>query len=233
MAKTKIKEVDLAEAVIAWLEDQHWDVYQEVKVPRMGGVADIVAVQGFLVWVIECKTSLTWSVIEQARLWRSHFRSVAVPRPLKRSASGRGTAYHVCHQFYKVGVIEVARGWNSAWEVDEQRPAPIMREFHESSKRIMAALRPQHKTYAKAGSLGGNHWSPYKSTMDHVKRFITKNPGCTLSDIMAEDGRWHYASNKSARSSIRSALETFEADWCEVDKSVRPWRYYIRKDKAT
>ena len=51
----KIKETEIAEIVIDWLEKQHWDVYQEV--PVNSGFADIFAVRNGLVWVIETKTS--------------------------------------------------------------------------------------------------------------------------------------------------------------------------------
>lgn len=229
----KIKETDLAEAVIAWLEDQHWDVYQEVQIRGYGGIADIVAVQGPLVWVVECKTSLTWTVIEQAKRWRTHFRSIAVPSVRKPSYSGRTTAYHACRQLFKIGVLEVLRIGNHSWSINEKVSAPLMREHHPFAKHIRESLKPEHKTYARAGSTAGGHLTPYKATINIVKRFIRENPGCTLTEIMTDDGRWHYASNKSARSSIRSALETFESNWCRVDKSARPWRYYIRKDKET
>jgi hypothetical protein len=229
----KLKETELAEAVITWLEEQYWDVYQEVQVLAYGGVADIVAVQNHLVWVIECKTSLTWTVIEQAKNWRSHFRSIAVPTVFRKTHSGRHTAYYACRKLFKIGVLEIGRYHSNEWNVNEVVPAPLMREYHHFAKHIRESLKPEHKTYARAGSRTGGHLTPYKATINVVKRFIKNNPGCTLTEIMAEDGRWHYASNKSARSSIRTALETFEADWCRVDKSVRPWQYYVRKDKET
>lgn len=227
----KIKEVDLAEAVIAWLEEQHWDVYQEVQIYAYSGIADIVAVKDFIVWVIECKTSLTWNVIEQANGWRSHFRSIAVPKSMSRTA-GRFTAYRVCHQFFKLGVIEVTPSFykDAKWTVDEVKPAPLMREFHKLAKRFTDILVEEHKTHAKAGSVRSSHFTPYRSTMNAVKKFITENPGCTLKEIMAEDGKWHYASYKSARGSIRKALFDIESGWCRVDTDSKPWRYYLRED---
>jgi hypothetical protein len=61
-------EAEIGEAVVAWLEAQHWDVYQEVKI--YSGIADIIAVKGNLLWAIELKKSLTLKVMEQARGWR-------------------------------------------------------------------------------------------------------------------------------------------------------------------
>ena len=100
------KEADLAKVVVSWLNEQHWDVYQEVQIHGFGGVADIVAVQGPLVWVIECKTSLSLTVMEQASVWRVHFRSVAVPTGVRHHS--RTAAYRVARLFFKVGVLCVS-----------------------------------------------------------------------------------------------------------------------------
>jgi hypothetical protein len=124
-------EAEIGEAVVAWLEAQHWDVYQEVKI--YSGIADIIAVKGNLLWAIELKKSLTLKVMEQARGWRTHFRSVAVPRP-RRTNHDRRTAYAVAKQFFKVGVIEVRRETGFTGDVhhivDVKVPAPLMREHH-------------------------------------------------------------------------------------------------------
>lgn len=225
-----MKETELAEAVIAWLESQHWDVYQEVQAYAYSGICDIIATKGFLVWAIECKTTLSWNVIEQARLWRTHFRSIAIPKAKART-KGRRTAYHVCHNFFKLGIIEVSNYFGDQLDVYELKSAPLMREYHEPSKRILNILRPEHKTHAKAGSVRKGHFTPYKDTMLQVKRFIIKHPGCTLKEIMDETGKGHYAHMKSARASIRSALFTIESDWCRVDIETKPWKYYIIESK--
>jgi len=58
-----MKETDLAERVINWLEDQHWEIYQEVQFRGYGGIADIVAVRAGYLWIIECKTSMTFTLL--------------------------------------------------------------------------------------------------------------------------------------------------------------------------
>ncbi len=101
-----MKESDFAKIVIAWLAEQHWEIYQEVQPRNYGGIADIVAVQSALVWVIECKTSLTLSVMEQASGWRVHYRSIAVPFGKRRRS--RVAAYNVAEKHFKVGVLLVS-----------------------------------------------------------------------------------------------------------------------------
>jgi Holliday junction resolvase len=59
MLKKRLPEEALAEKVIAWLEADNWDVYQEVRPwPTYARAIDIVAVKPGMIWAIECKTSL-------------------------------------------------------------------------------------------------------------------------------------------------------------------------------
>lgn len=65
-------ETDLAEKVVEWLQAQQWEVFQEVQLDSFGRIADIVAVSGPLLWVIECKTSQSFAVFEQAFQWKMY-----------------------------------------------------------------------------------------------------------------------------------------------------------------
>lgn len=214
------KETDIAKAVVAWLTEQHWEVYQEVQIRSLGSVADIVAVQGPLVWVIECKTSLSLSVMEQASSWFAHYRSVAVPSG--RNRRSRQAAYKVAKQFFKVGVLSVIGN-----AVDQIAAPPYMREYRKLALRLRDKLEPEHQTYAEAGNAEGRYWTPYKRTMRDVQRFLSTNPGATMKEIQREIGRAHYASPASCRGNLGRALELWE-DWCEVDRSSKPFRYYIK-----
>ncbi len=221
-----MSEADLAATVVKWLTEQHWDVYQEVT---FGGAsrADIVAVRNGYLWIIETKMSLTLTVLGQANGWRSHFRSVAVPRSLKGDA-GRCLAYDVARDYLKVGVIEV----DGVSGTRELINAPVMREYHRFAKKMINKLRPEHKTYLAAGSNGGGYFTPYRETMDHVKRFILAHPGCTINEIMADVGRGHYSRPATAKSCIRSALSQWESSWCETGVNDRgAFTYYVKAGK--
>lgn len=221
-----VNEIELAEFVIAYLESSGWDIYQEVQVYGYGGIADIVAVHdGWLIWVIECKKSLTLRVMDQASKWSSHYRSVALLAPKRKNyyeSSSRDSAYRVAKEYYKIGVMELSK----TGELRERIKAPLMRHHHKTSKVILNALVPEHKTFAKAGSHGGSHWTTYKATIRAVEHHIIDNPGCTLKELIEEIGERHYASTQSARSTLRVNLAYLHKDWCTVDKSTRPYRYY-------
>jgi hypothetical protein len=222
-----VKETRVAEKVIGWLEAQHWEIYQEVKVRSYGGVADIVAVQNGLVWVIECKRSLTLKVLAQARLWRVHFRSIAVPA-LRKPGYERQTAYDIAKNYLKVGVITVDY-LSQAYSINQVVPPPLMREYHQFAKQFQSLLTEEHKTFAKAGQAKGGYWTPYKSTIQACKKFIKDNPGCTMKEMIDYLGRMHYASDKSAIGTLRVNFQTIEKDWVRVDTSERPFRLYIRE----
>lgn len=104
-----MKETELAQPVVEWLESQHWDVYQEVECP--GGYADIVAVRDNYLWIIECKTSFSLKVVEQAMGRRAHFRSIAIPKT-RGSLSENGIEYDLL-RIYQIGALVVSK--HSEW----------------------------------------------------------------------------------------------------------------------
>jgi hypothetical protein len=217
-----MSEKELAKRVINWLQDQHWEVYQEVQFSRSSGIADIVAVRAGLLWVIECKTSLTFTVLDQAWRWSAHLRSIAVPAQARDSGS-RSMAYRIAEKYLRIGIIEVGDRTN------EICSPPIMREHHRYAKRMIGELCEEHKTRLAAGSNGGGYYTPYRRTMDSVMRIIGRNPGCTLKQIMADLKAHHYASDAVARSCIRTALSEWERNWCEVKIDGKEYRYYIKE----
>lgn len=208
------KETDLAAQVVAWLNEQHWDVYQEVQFNRQSGVADIVAVRGAALWIIECKTSYSFTVLNQAAGWPVRYRSVAVPAAKERD-------YGVAERYYRVGVIEV--GFSG---VVERVPAPVFCRRVDFDRRWIGQLTDLHKTFAPAGSQSGHHLTPYKRTMMEVRQFVEAHPGCTVKDLFEKYGPMHYASKESFKGNIVKCLMHFEKDWCNVDTSKKPFRIF-------
>ena len=159
-------ESELARAVISWLEDYQWEVYQEVQV--YGYAADIVAVQDKLVWVIETKLTSTLKVIEQANNWRTmaHYVSIAVPRRRNQSMFEK-----VLHLF-GIGKIEC----------DQRILEWISPIFNRNalSNKITRLLTPELKNYAEAGNSKGERLTPFKKTCMEIVREVEKSPGIPL-----------------------------------------------------
>ena len=216
-------ETALAARVVSWLEVQHWDVYQEV--PYLGDVADIVAVRSGLVWVVECKKTLSLAVMAQAARWQTHYRSLAVP--MGKNYNERHLAERICRGFLHVGILYVDEGDLSG--IKEKVPAPLLRHHHKHAIELWAKLRPEHKTFAHAGSNRGGRWTPYKQSIAEVKDYLKGrgNEGATLREIADAIKNGHWSSPASARTCLRHALEKFEAETFEPRGEGRERRYYL------
>jgi len=185
-------EVELAEPVIAYFEDQKYDVYQEVKI--CGGCADIIAVLGKIVTVVEVKTSLTISLLHQAYGWKRLANYIYIAVPYSHD-SARHFAYRICRD-YGFGVLLVNK---KTMSVREQENAPLHRK--SEATKILNSLRPEHKTYCKAGSRFGQRWTPFQSTCDALRYLVGSKPGIALDDAIKQLSH-HYATNASARQSL-------------------------------
>ena len=196
----KIKETDLAAKVVEWLNAQHWDVYQEVKVG--GSIADIVGIQNNLVWVIECKTSLSLSLICQAIEWKrySHFVSVAAPVHRNVFSKSRQGAEKILKQ-YGIGIINV-RMDREEINIPQTKPALNRKAMSDIVKK---SLNDNQKTAAPAGSQGG-YWTPFQETSRGIKRMVDKYPGICLKDLIEKISH-HYASDKTAKACVRHWIE--------------------------
>ena len=194
-----MSERELAAKVVAWLVDSHWTVYQEVSCGSC--VADIVATQGPLLWVIECKKALSLAVMEQAHRWRGcgHLISVATPRASRR-ASGRAFAEWALEQA-GIGTISVAGDFTREETKSRFDRRPSRLDWMRSS------LREQQKTYAPAGSAHGGHWTPFKETCDSLRRKLqAEGAPMRLKDLIASV-RTHYQSPSTARACLRHWIE--------------------------
>lgn len=191
-------ETILAESVIKWLESQKWDVYQEVQIETYGRVADIVAVLGNLVWVIECKNALSLNVMDQAHGWRRYSNLVSVAVPRRRGTSGRSFANQVLRTF-NIGMLTVDLNRPTANKVSEIiRPALNRKGL---TMRIKERLLPAHKTFARAGNADGLRWTPFQQTSISILHEVKKHPGITMTELM-DKIHHHYSAESTARSCI-------------------------------
>lgn len=119
----------------------------------------------------------------------------------------------VAKHYLQVGILEVV-GDEHARDVRIVTPAPLLRHNHGEAQRLRAKLRPEHKTHAKAGAAGGGYWTPYKETMRDVRSLLAKAgpQGLSLGEIMGQLGKHHWANERSMRSCLPTALESYEKD---------------------
>lgn len=241
-----MKETELGERVIEWIQEKRpkWDIYQELSLGYARKVADIVCIKNDLVWVIELKTSFTLEVIKQAWEWDVDYRTVAVPGVNSRAANDtRRFWYGIIGRKMEISTIEVKNNYISTyylgsygreWAQHEVNFGPENDpEGHiisHKGKLIQLANSGLTKGFSEAGSKNGGHWTPYKESMqNYIRPFIKDNPGTTTREIVEELGKMHYSSERSAKATIGKRLRTIEKKWCGVDKSSKPYRYYVKE----
>lgn len=215
-----MKETELARKVVDWLQDLQWDCYFEVQIFAGGNIADIVAVQHGLIWIIETKTSLSLAVIGQAFKW-SHYAnrvSVAVPWTRRRIEF----ADTILKQF-GIGLLRV-------FPYDNYNEGSIRESIHPKLNRhigdyLKAGLNDGHKTYADPGNSKGRRWSPFKETCLQIYRYVSVNEGCTVKKLI-ESVNHHYASNSTARICIPKWAEAGKIERVKCIKEGNQWRFY-------
>ncbi len=230
-------EADIALVVVASLQADGWDVYQEVECA--GGRADIVATRPGLVWAIETKMVLSLSVIAQAtRRVDAHLRSVAVPFPKgkrpdelyrHRLEPDSLFAFKVCQRF-GVGVLMVAYPPPQYERAIQEYVRP---EFHRPPKmwlrNLVDHLHPEQMTFCPAGTPGGHHWTPWKGTMKRVRDFLTAHPGATLKEINDAIGDTHYHSAAGLTRGLQAAIKHGWIPWCRVEYAKGGMRLFVQE----
>lgn len=186
----------LAAAVVDYFQAQKADVYQEVTSPVGNERADVVAVLGDAVHIVECKLELSFELLAQAHYWSLHrFGTVwlAIPK-LHRRSLGRDEAVRVSRAFYGFGVFVVD---------DEARPISATDSIFAppGDRRLLESLRPEHKTHAPAGSSGGGQFTSFRATCNALSVYVQENDGCRMEEAVRAIDH-HYRSSASAVSSL-------------------------------
>lgn len=214
MKRPHLSETDVAVAVIAYLENLHWEVFQEVTIGSGGtGRADIVARQGSLIWVIETKTMFGLSVIAQARRWvqHAHLVSVATPRLVGDFDFGR----EVCRTF-GVGILCSNPHRHSTYDGSSTE---LLRPRLNRHPRELPKLCEEHKTYAPAGTNGGGYFTPFNRTCRDVLSVVSRassNPGGIPLKQVIDAVDHHYASDSTARNCMRRWIECGKVPGVEI-----------------
>lgn len=224
-----VSEQVIAGAVVYWLKETGWEVYQEVVVG--GPRADIIATQGPLLRVIEVKTSFTTTVVEQAWHWCpwAHFVHIAIPssKSKRYQRNGRSVLRAFCRD-HGIGVLDIRdAGWNEDRElrIDEDIPSKLRRSA--MVERIRKQLRPEHQRWGNAGNADHQYWTPWRGTCEDWRRYVEKHPGCTLKEIIEKAGH-HYRTDSTARSCMAKYLSDGVIDGIVVKKTQKGLALYLK-----
>jgi hypothetical protein len=227
----KIKENELFDPVKIWLENNGYEVYSEVSPRGIGQRADIVGKHGKVILIVELKTTLSLELIDQAYFWKkyAHYVYVAIPKRTKKIPD------IIKEYLYKegIGILEISPIYFPVLvrqKAKFNRP-PLLNKIDWEKE-----LLPEHKTWLKGGSSGGGYVTPFKITVQNIKKYLyherfkwfsqrTGDSGWRSINDILEHCETHYANPKSTVSAI---LRNNNFDWCEVKKeNGRLWFRYV------
>ena len=184
-------EAKLAAIVIKYLQDLKWEVYKEVKLRR--GRIDMVAVQGTLLWAVECKTTFGLSVLEQAYAWLGDANYVSVATP--KYVGDRFRRDLLRH--YGIGALHVGQDCR-------EFVAPVLRRH--VGKAIRCSLHPEQLIMGIPGTSDSDYWTPFRATCRNLREYVSQHPSCTIGEAMPSVSH-HYRSDSTAKSSMRIWLQ--------------------------
>lgn len=196
------KEQLFARAVVEWLAEGGWEVYQEVVTAC--GRCDIVAVQGPIRWAIEVKTTLNLAVLDQA--YRNtglfHHSSVAVPAPVKsmHNTPRSWALAHALGQRLGFGLIRIVLAEGRRSQLVKQDVLPRLNR-HPAP----VSLHEEQKTWCAAGSSGGGYYTRFQRTVRQLERYVLHHPGTALREAVRGTDH-HYASVPSAVSALSKLI---------------------------
>lgn len=236
MGKWPETEVELARPVVSWLEAQGWTVYQEVQPGFVGApIADIVAVQGHLLWIVECKRSFGLSVLEQCEHWLPYANFVTAAYPYSPNKRTRGLSERVA-DWLGVGQLAVRcedlTQYNLAPHFDYHVRPPRLNRKPVMKRYVADALTEQHRTFAEAGNAEGLRWTPYRQTCAEVLRYVQEHPGASAREVVSHI-RHHYSSDATARSCLVQWGRQGKVYGVRVVQEGRHLRFYEAAGGAT
>ena len=219
----KRSETDIARPMVAYLQGLGWEVHQEVQLYSGGKRADIVALQGRLTYVVECKVSMSWDLLEQAADWlgRAHYVSVATPSFRRgfaeRVLTGMGIGVYVVLPNSPEGVHQIL--------------GP--RLFRRADDRIRSACCVETKSgeYAEAGSTAGGFFTPFARTTRSIISELTQAGGELPTRDLVSRIKHHYGGDATARSCLVRWARLGKIKGVEIVEG-RPTRFRLVRSEA-
>ncbi|KQY83755.1 hypothetical protein ASD24_29550 [Paenibacillus sp. Root52] len=237
-----MKETDLFPPVKSWLELGGYAVYTEVQ-PRRGTLrrADILGIHGCVETVVELKTSLSLTLLDQCSHWKNHAHLVyaAVPAP-SRYKPGELIKNYVS----KLGLEIINMYGIGLLYVTEDKVYNVIRaRLNRKIKPILSeSLTQYHLTHSPdAGTNKGGHVTAYRTTMLRVREFLERmhdrhdseranlqiKEGWVSLPVLLEKCSTHYSTPKNG---LAAALINNESDWCECMVIDRQRHYRLKPE---
>jgi hypothetical protein len=190
-------EQEAAALVVDYLESMGLDIYQEVEME--GVIADLVALRGPEIWIIEVKMSWSLDLLQQLREHRRrlHAHRLFAAVPQSRNGMDRQRLFLDCG-FGSITIRNSPDEWAYKTEVTTMAPRVTSRLIPS----IRGLLREEHKTFAKAGApCAAGRFTPFRKTVDALRRIVEAQPGVSIKNALSQMDH-HYSSDACARTSL-------------------------------
>lgn len=197
----KIKESDIAQICVTYLENNNYTVYKEVTVNGKGGRrADIYGVDNYnKTIIVEAKMSFSLKVLEQAYSWRLNANEayICIPKPKRSARKSFMFGKKVCESM-GIGIILVDY-FNSTCQIE------LDSKVFENNVKIPKLYEAQK--YSLAGNDESKYHSAFKETCMNIDKYMADiSEPVKLSDVM-KNIQHHYKTNTSAVSAIKKMIE--------------------------
>jgi len=216
------KETDIARPVVEYFRQMGWTVYQEVRPLEYGRRADIVAVNGPVLWVIEVKKRADFKVIEQAYWWKNDANYVSIAVPPGRTAGLQ--IFKIILKKLGIGLFVVPFPGTDGWTHVGERMRPKLRRKAYTG-HFKNALMEEQQYYSEAGNAEGQFFTPFKRTCEEVAFIVERNPGIKLKDLI-DKIKHHYSSDTSARTNLAKWAKKGIIEGVRVEMDGRYLRFY-------
>jgi hypothetical protein len=214
-------ETDLYYPIKDYFEKRGYEVYAEVI------EADIVAVKDTQIVVIEMKLNMNLKLLDQCWRWKNRANLVyaAIPCCCKYP-----WYVHHCLDRDEIGLIKIDFNYyGEAFIRNVESKIERQGNFYPQWEKH---LNLSHQMNNVGGSKSSKIYTPYKQTMDAIRKYLAKVKRATAREI-CENVKHHY-SGKTPWYSLDSALRSFEKDWIdwEIDGKNIYFKIKVRSVKT-
>lgn len=220
-------EVDLAADIIQWLKMKGWECYMEVCVSD--GPCDIIATKTEVytdshltacqvVWCIECKLHPSWHLFAQARRHVAYANKVSIAIPHSKMPWEDKQFLLDVLDMAKMGMLQARPGHVT------ENDAPF--NAVANTRPYLDALKPEHKSYALAGSNRG-YFTPFKGVASAVATYVKDHPGANLKELCEiPEVKAYYKKPSQAKANLRQWLARRVIKHVRAECEMGKTRYY-------
>lgn len=202
---------------MAELQRQGFETYEEVSVGYGDKRADVVAIRGPLVAVVETKRTMGLGLLNQLMGWRgrAHWIIGAV-------SAGRldGAARRLC-------AVEGFGIWTVSSEDTIGEPlSPVLHRWVDRSvrQRCVEGNRSSQSPVA-AGTNRGGFFTPFRGTARALAEVVATHPGINLRSALGAV-KHHYRSSRSAISSLPGCIQRGIVPGVRMERQGKEIRLY-------